>query len=142
MVSWALKTRRRITSGILSEQLITQVFLTKDFASYPNSKFDNIRNNMGGGSGAPTTTTQGPGTTQPPGTTTTTSPTSPTTTPTTGGGCGGVAAWSSGKVYTQGQKASYSMSLAQSPSVIVYLCTLLRWSPLDRQMVGSHLVYR
>jgi chitinase len=54
---------------------------TQNHIKYPNSKYDNIKNNMGGG----------------------------TTTPPTGGdGCGGVAAWSAGSVYTGGQKASYN----------------------------------
>jgi hypothetical protein len=43
--------------------------------SFPNSKWDNIRNNMGG---TPPTTTSPPTTTTPP------------------SGCGGVAAWSPG----------------------------------------------
>jgi len=55
---------------------------TEHLCSYPNSKWDNIRNNMGqGGSTAPTTTVPG----------TTTGSTGPTNSP---GSCGGVAAWS------------------------------------------------
>lgn len=55
--------------------------------SYPNSKWDNIRNNMGGGGG-------GGGTNPPP-----------------TGSCSGTAAWESSKVYTGGMTATYSECL-------------------------------
>ncbi|KAH9849683.1 glycosyl hydrolases family 18-domain-containing protein [Lenzites betulinus] len=66
---------------------------TQNHINYPNSEWDNIRNNMGTGSSSP------------PGSPTTTAPTS---SPTGGSGqCASVAAWSSGSIYTGGQEASY-----------------------------------
>ncbi|KAI0071673.1 hypothetical protein K474DRAFT_1606521 [Panus rudis PR-1116 ss-1] len=64
---------------------------TQNHINFPNSKWDNIRNNMG---------------TSNPGTPTTTSG---STTPTGGSGsCAGVGAWSSSSVYTGGQTAVYN----------------------------------
>ncbi|KDQ10640.1 carbohydrate-binding module family 5 protein [Botryobasidium botryosum FD-172 SS1] len=56
---------------------------TQNHLSYPFSKYDNIKNNMGSGGG------------------------SPTNPPPTGGKCGGVGAWSSASVYVGGQSATY-----------------------------------
>ncbi|CDO69059.1 Glycoside Hydrolase Family 18 / Carbohydrate-Binding Module Family 5 protein [Trametes cinnabarina] len=66
---------------------------TQNHINYPNSEWDNIRNNMGTSSSSSTTSVG-----------------SPTTTPTsqpTGGSCAGVAAWSASSVYTGGQQATY-----------------------------------
>ncbi|KAG6865810.1 hypothetical protein C0991_011615 [Blastosporella zonata] len=70
---------------------------TQNHISYPNSKWDNLRNNFAG-----TTTT-----------------TSATSTPTTGTGtCATVAAWTSTTVYVGGTQATYGMSLFRiNPSV-------------------------
>ena len=119
--------------------MVTYAFLTIDFASYPDSKFENVRNNMGvtpePAYGAPA-----PATTQSPAETTPVTAPPAIKSPTSGGGCDGVSVWVAAKVYTKRKKVSYSMLLVPSPSVEVYLCTLVRWSRLDRQMVGSHLV--
>ncbi|TCD65253.1 hypothetical protein EIP91_002917 [Steccherinum ochraceum] len=65
---------------------------TQNHIKFPNSKWDNIRNNMGSGGSSPGSPT------------TSVPPTGPTGNP---GSCGGVAAWSSGSVYTGGQTAVY-----------------------------------
>ena len=67
---------------------------TQNHINYPDSKWDNIRNNMGEG-GTTTTTTTGT-------TTTTSAGSSPSS-----GACAGVAAWSSASVYTGGMTATY-----------------------------------
>lgn len=69
---------------------------TQNHIHYPNSKWDNIRSNMGASS-----------TTLPP-TGTTTPPPTGTTTPPPAGSCSGVASWSSTTVYSAaGQKVTY-----------------------------------
>ncbi|KAI0816864.1 glycosyl hydrolases family 18-domain-containing protein [Trametes gibbosa] len=71
---------------------------TQNHIDYPNSKWDNIRNNMGSSQPSPPTTTPGG---------------SPTTTSTPSGPTGGsgrcisVGSWSSASVYTGGQQAVY-----------------------------------
>ncbi|KAI0309232.1 glycoside hydrolase family 18 protein [Amylostereum chailletii] len=73
---------------------------TQNHLNYPNSKWDNIRNQMGSSPGtSPTATT----TSQP--TSTTSQPTS-TSNPGTGS-CAGVTAWSASTVYVGGNKATY-----------------------------------
>ncbi|PIL27429.1 hypothetical protein GSI_10577 [Ganoderma sinense ZZ0214-1] len=89
---------------------------TQNHISYPDSKWDNIKNNMGQGTGGGSTTTTSPGSTSTSSTPTststtsvTTTSTSATTTPTGGSGaCSGVAAWSSQTVYVGGQSATYN----------------------------------
>ncbi|KAI0635061.1 glycosyl hydrolases family 18-domain-containing protein [Trametes polyzona] len=78
---------------------------TQNHINFPNSKWDNIRNNMGTSPGSP-------GSSSAPANPTTTTPsrttTSPTTAPTGGSGkCASVAAWSAGATYTGGQQATY-----------------------------------
>ncbi|EKM53324.1 glycoside hydrolase family 18 protein [Phanerochaete carnosa HHB-10118-sp] len=71
---------------------------TLNHLDYPNSKWDNIRNQMGTA----------------PGSSPTSSSTAPTTTPTGGSGsgqCAGVAAWSSSTAYNGGQAAVYGSHL-------------------------------
>lgn len=63
---------------------------TQNHLSFPNSKWDNIRNGMGTGTGTTTTTATGP-----------------TGTPGSGN-CAGVAAWAAGSVYTGGLSATYN----------------------------------
>ncbi|KAF9524949.1 glycoside hydrolase superfamily [Crepidotus variabilis] len=63
---------------------------TQNHISFPNSKWDNIRNNMAGGT--PTTTTSPPTGTPPPGS----------------GQCAGVGTWSVSAIYTGGMKAIYN----------------------------------
>ncbi|KAF9491053.1 glycoside hydrolase family 18 protein [Pleurotus eryngii] len=70
---------------------------TQNHISFPNSKWDNIRSNMGSG-----------GSTPPPSSTTPGSPPTPTTTTPPAGGCGGVAAWNSAVAYVGGSQASYA----------------------------------
>ncbi|KIM43625.1 carbohydrate-binding module family 5 protein [Hebeloma cylindrosporum] len=70
---------------------------TPNHIKFPNSKWDNIRNNMGQGGGGTITT---------PPTTTPTTTSGPTTTPSTGK-CSGVAAWSSSIAYNGGAKVTY-----------------------------------
>ncbi|KAM5531156.1 hypothetical protein V8D89_015177 [Ganoderma adspersum] len=92
---------------------------TQNHISYPDSKWDNIKNNMGqgtGGGSSTTTTSSGststsstPTSTSSTSVTTTSTSTSATTTPTSGSGaCPGVAAWSSQSVYVGGQSATYN----------------------------------
>ncbi|KAI0708099.1 glycosyl hydrolases family 18-domain-containing protein [Cerioporus squamosus] len=70
---------------------------TQNHINYPNSKWDNIRNNMGQG-GSSSSTTVKP-----------TSTTTSTSTPTGGSGlCSSVSAWSASAVYTGGQQATYN----------------------------------
>ncbi|TFK37028.1 glycoside hydrolase family 18 protein [Crucibulum laeve] len=66
---------------------------TQNHINFPNSKWDNIRSNMGSGA-----------TTPPTGTTTSNPPTG------TGGSgkCAGVAVWAAGTVFTGGQTATYN----------------------------------
>ncbi|TFK70012.1 hypothetical protein BDN72DRAFT_943005 [Pluteus cervinus] len=76
---------------------------TPNHISYPNSKYDNLRNNFGGGGsgggggggggGSPPTTTSPPTSTPPP--------------PPPSGGCGGVPAWTTGVAYVGGNQVSY-----------------------------------
>ena len=116
---------------------------TQNHISYPDSKWDNIKNNMGQGTGGGSTTT-GSGSTSTSSTPTstsstsvTTTSTSATTTPTSGSGaCSGVAAWNSQSVYVGGQSATYSTSF------VVSLCGHMdtanqpdRRPPLDRLVV-------
>ncbi|KAL1694011.1 glycoside hydrolase family 18 and carbohydrate-binding module family 5 protein [Schizophyllum commune] len=62
---------------------------TQNHINYPNSKWDNIRSNLGqGGSGTPTTTSGG-------------------STP-TGGNCAGVSAYNAATAYTGGQTCTYN----------------------------------
>lgn len=62
---------------------------TQNHINYPNSKWDNIKTNLGqGGSGTPTTTSGG---------------SSPT-----GGNCGSSSAWSAATAYTGGQTCTYN----------------------------------
>ncbi|KAF8919477.1 glycoside hydrolase family 18 and carbohydrate-binding module family 5 protein [Mucidula mucida] len=74
---------------------------TQNHISYPNSKWDNIKSNMGqGSSGTPTTTV--------PSSTTT----SPSTTTTAGSGsCAGVAAWDATLAYVGGSQVTYGGKL-------------------------------
>ncbi|EJF63958.1 hypothetical protein DICSQDRAFT_134540 [Dichomitus squalens LYAD-421 SS1] len=85
---------------------------TQNHIDYPNSKWDNIRNNMGqGGSGSSSSTSAPSSPTSTPVTPTSTS-TSASTSPTSGSGlCAGVSAWSSSAVYTGGQSATYNGDL-------------------------------
>ncbi|KAG6873710.1 hypothetical protein C0995_012174 [Termitomyces sp. Mi166 len=75
---------------------------TQNHISYPNSKWDNLRNNFAGS----TTTTAGSTST----TATTTATTTPTTTPSSGT-CATVAAWSPTTTYVGGNQATYSSHL-------------------------------
>ena len=76
---------------------------------YPNSKFDNIRNNMGKGSGSSATSTTSHKTTT---TTRKTTTTSHSATPTSGSGqCSGVAAWNADTEYKPNAKVTYSKFL-------------------------------
>jgi len=68
---------------------------TQNHIHFPNSKWDNIRSNMGTSSGGGS-----------PGTSTSLPPSGPTGSP--GGQCAGVTSWSSASVYTGGQTAVYS----------------------------------
>ena len=101
---------------------------------YPNSKFDNIRNNMGKGSGSSATSTSSHKTTTTThkSTTTTrkTTTTSHSATPTSSGQCSGVAAWNADTEYKPNAKVTYSKCL------IVWSCfgrtyRVVRWPPLD-----------
>ncbi|KAF8874737.1 glycosyl hydrolases family 18-domain-containing protein [Infundibulicybe gibba] len=87
---WELSTDKVGAASLVgvSANTLGSLDSTQNHINFPNSKWDNIRNNMGGGGGTPVTTT-------------------PPTSSTPAGGCGGVPAWSAGTVFTGGQKASY-----------------------------------
>lgn len=72
---------------------------TQNHINYPDSKWDNIRNNMGSSTTTPTTTTSAPASS------------STTGTGTGSGACASVAAWSSSAVYTAGMTATYNGAL-------------------------------
>ncbi|KAJ3564511.1 hypothetical protein NP233_g8251 [Leucocoprinus birnbaumii] len=96
---WELSTDKVGSASLVgvSANTLGSLDQTQNHIHYPNSKFDNIKNNMGGGS------------TTPPGSTTTTS-SSPTGTPGTGQ-CAGVVAWSTSAVFVGGDKAVYNNHL-------------------------------
>ena len=71
--------------------------------SFPSSKWDNIRSNMGQSGSSPSTSQPSPHSTSPPSTPTTSQP----STPTGSGKCANVGAWSSGSVYTGGMSAIF-----------------------------------
>ncbi|KAF8958428.1 glycosyl hydrolases family 18-domain-containing protein [Flammula alnicola] len=110
---WELSTDAVGSTSLVgtSANVLGNLDQTQNHINFPNSKWDNIRNNMGQGS----VTTTAPATTKP-GTTTpattsnpaTTAPTSasPTTT-TASGSCASVAAWVSTVTYTGGMQATY-----------------------------------
>ncbi|OBZ78289.1 hypothetical protein A0H81_02203 [Grifola frondosa] len=88
---------------------------TQNHIDYPDSEWDNIRNNMGSttsssSAGSPTSSsTSTPATSSPTSTPTTSSPTS---TPTTGSGqCSSASAWSATATYTGGMEAIYNGDL-------------------------------
>ncbi|KAJ2930548.1 hypothetical protein H1R20_g6536, partial [Candolleomyces eurysporus] len=74
-----------------SAEMLGALDTTLNHISFPNSKWDNVRRNMGSGTSP---TSSNPGST-------------PTTSPGTGQ-CAGVASWSSATVYLGGDKASYN----------------------------------
>ncbi|KAE9407810.1 hypothetical protein BT96DRAFT_914466 [Gymnopus androsaceus JB14] len=83
------------TSTSLIQNVLTEfptLDQTLNHVNYPNSEWDNVRNNMGGSSTS----------------TTTSSGASPTNS------CGSVAAWSSSLVYVGGSKASYNGEIWQA----------------------------
>ncbi|KAI9438518.1 glycoside hydrolase family 18 protein [Lactarius indigo] len=73
-------------------------------SSYPTSKWDNIRSNMGQGNPPGTTSVPAP-------TSSTSSAPVPTSTTPGSGACAGVAAWSSQIAYNGGQQVTYSTHL-------------------------------
>ncbi|KAJ6600774.1 glycosyl hydrolases family 18-domain-containing protein [Mycena sp. CBHHK59/15] len=88
---WELSTDKIGASSLVgtSAGVLGSLDQTKNHISYPSSKWDNIRSNMGG--------------------ITTTTTTSATSTPTGGSGaCSGVAAWVSTTIYTGGLQATYA----------------------------------
>ncbi|KAF9532699.1 glycosyl hydrolases family 18-domain-containing protein [Crepidotus variabilis] len=91
---WELSTDKTGSDSLVqtSANSLGALDSTQNHINFPNSKWDNIRNNMGGTVPPPTTTTS-----------------TPPTGPTGGNGkCGGVAAWSAATVYTGSQKATYN----------------------------------
>ncbi|KAH8103287.1 glycoside hydrolase family 18 protein [Cristinia sonorae] len=97
---WDLSTDKTGSSSLV--QTAASVYGTLDQTQnhihFPNSKWDNIRSNMGSVSnpGSPTSAPPPP-------------PTGPTGSPGGGSGsCAGVAAWASGSVYTGGQTAVFN----------------------------------
>ncbi|KAF9479509.1 hypothetical protein BDN70DRAFT_806951 [Pholiota conissans] len=108
---WELSTDKVGSDSLVgtSAGILGSLDQTKNHIDFPNSKWDNIRNNMGQGSApAPTstTTTKPPTTTTPPITTPTTT-SKPTTTTVASGSCANVAAWSSAIAYTGGMQVTY-----------------------------------
>ncbi|CAE6514559.1 unnamed protein product [Rhizoctonia solani] len=108
---WELSSDKKGADSLvtISATNIGALDTTPNHLYYPNSKFDNIKNNMGTGPGGPNTTVQ-PTTTQLPATTTRASSTPATTTtqPPSSGGCAGLSAWRSDVAYVAGNVASYN----------------------------------
>ncbi|TFK96478.1 glycosyl hydrolases family 18-domain-containing protein [Pterulicium gracile] len=77
----------------VSKQALGTLDQTPNHISYPSSKYDNIKSNMGNGP-APPSTDPLPPTPPPP-------PPPPST------GCGAIAAWAAGTAYAGGQQASH-----------------------------------
>ncbi|KAI0036407.1 glycoside hydrolase superfamily [Vararia minispora EC-137] len=112
---WELSTDRSDSLSLVttSANVYGALDTTQNHINYPNSKWDNIRSNMGQGSsgGGSTTTVLPTTTTVPPTTTTSTTTTAPSTTTTTNPGsgvCSGIAAWSSSVAYTGGSSVTYN----------------------------------
>ncbi|KAJ7618307.1 glycoside hydrolase superfamily [Mycena polygramma] len=80
---------------------------TENHINFPNSEWDNIKNNMGAGSSGGTTTTAATTTAA----TTTTSATSTSTSGSGSGICAGVAAWAAASIYTSSMQATYNGDL-------------------------------
>ncbi|KAI0090629.1 glycoside hydrolase superfamily [Irpex rosettiformis] len=102
---WDLSTDKTGSDSLVSTtaNVFGALDQTQNHLDYPNSKWDNIRSNMGTGTGGGGSSTS---TTAPTGTSTSSSPTS---SPTGGSGqCAGVVAWTSAAVFTGGQKATYN----------------------------------
>ncbi|TFK47348.1 hypothetical protein OE88DRAFT_1714540 [Heliocybe sulcata] len=102
---WDLSTDKVGSESLVqtSANVYGQLDQTLNHISYPDSTWDNIKNNMGQGGSS---TTVAPTSTS--GTPTSTS-TSATATTTSGSGtCAGVSAWSSGTAYTGGAKVTYN----------------------------------
>ncbi|KAI0746667.1 glycoside hydrolase superfamily [Daedaleopsis nitida] len=98
---WDLSTDKTGDDSLVttSSKVFGALDQTQNHINYPNSKWDNIKNNMGqGGSTPPSSTTMT--------TTTTTGTTTPTGNPT--GSCAGVPAWTAAAVFTGGQQATYN----------------------------------
>ncbi|KAL4248233.1 glycosyl hydrolase 18 family protein [Abortiporus biennis] len=107
---WDLSTDKKGSDSLVSTTAGVYETLdqTQNHINFPNSKWDNIRNNMGSSTPPSSTTTGNPSTSTSPSSTTT----SGTTTPTGGSGvCTGVAAWSSSAVYTGGMTAVFNSHL-------------------------------
>ncbi|PPQ99959.1 hypothetical protein CVT24_009538 [Panaeolus cyanescens] len=104
---WELSTDRTGSDSLVSTaaSVLGSLDQTPNHINYPNSKFDNIRSNMGGvkppATTAPPTSTAPGTTTRPP------TSTPPTSTPPTSGSCSGVAAWSSSVAYNGGTSVTY-----------------------------------
>ncbi|KAH8923667.1 carbohydrate-binding module family 5 protein [Atractiella rhizophila] len=93
---WELSSDKTGSASIVStvKNNLGGLDTTQNHISYPGSKYDNIKNQLGNG-GTTTTTTTNPGGTG-------------------GTGCGGVAAWDAAKVYVAGDRASYGGFLWQA----------------------------
>ncbi|KAJ7596569.1 glycoside hydrolase family 18 protein [Mycena floridula] len=108
---WDLSTDKKGADSLITvaQDVLGAMDDTPNHINYPNSKWDNIRNNMGG---AAATTTAGSTTPTAPTTTATTAAGTPTTAPGSGtGSCAGVAAWVSSVAYVGGQTVTYNGSL-------------------------------
>lgn len=86
---------------------------TPNHINYPDSEWDNIRNNMGSSTGSstssvPSSTSTQPTTTSSPTSTSSTTTSAPTTTTSPSGSCAGVSAWSSSIAYTGGAQVTYN----------------------------------
>ncbi|KDR70278.1 hypothetical protein GALMADRAFT_894859 [Galerina marginata CBS 339.88] len=92
---WELSTDKVGTDSLVgtSANGLGSLDQTQNHINFPNSKWDNIRNNMGQGGTSTPSTTSAPTTTK------------PTTTST--GLCAGVSPWVSTAVYTGGLQATY-----------------------------------
>lgn len=102
---WELSTDKVGADSLVgsSHSVLGALDTTQNHINYPDSTWDNIKNNMGQGGSSSTTIT-----TTMSSTSTTSSTTTTTTSPPGGGSCSGIAAWSSGVAYTGGQQVTYN----------------------------------
>ena len=103
---WELSNDKKGTDSLVGT--VARAFgtldTTQNHLSYPGSKFDNIRNQMGGSTSTASSSSSAPTTTSVP---VSTPPASSTSSTASGGTCAGVAAWASSTIYTAGMQVTY-----------------------------------
>ncbi|KAF8551632.1 glycoside hydrolase family 18 protein [Imleria badia] len=107
---WELSTDKTGPDSLVQTAGVTlgQLDQTPNHIRYPNSKWDNIRNNMEGSTIAPTTPSPSPSPSpRPTHTTTTTQTPTPTTSPSNSCLCADVSPWTTAAIFTGGEEAVY-----------------------------------